>query len=329
MAPSSLRESFLPASQRDTSWKFIFMTNVFFGCISFSIVMPNLWLYLHSMHVSKAFYAGVVASFSVGEALGAIAVGSLSNNIGTKSSLKLCSCLGMTGASSYALAKLVYVGLSRDVAPFVVLGGRLLQGISAGGRQAVEQAYISVAAPPEQITELTGMLSTIACLGFIFGPAFGAAVGLLHPFHIGPLAFNNFTLAGWFCALLDLLILVNLSFRFNEIKPEAREGSTPSKKGSGGGGGRSDPSGAPSDRTLTGVWACIAFFFVHFNGFAVQERPRVPACSSVRGRARTGCVSHAIPRFVRSPEFGVQAVRRRIMDRTCSTLRRRPSRPLW
>ena len=108
MAPSSLRESFLPASQRDTSWKFIFMTNVFFGCISFSIVMPNLWLYLHSMHVSKAFYAGVVASFSVGEALGAIAVGSLSNNIGTKSSLKLCSCLGMTGASSYALAKLVY-----------------------------------------------------------------------------------------------------------------------------------------------------------------------------------------------------------------------------
>ena len=174
-----LQESLLSDNKRDTSWKWIFMANVFFGCISFSIVMPNLWLYLHSMNVSKPFYACVVASFSVGEALGAIALGSLSNHIGIKRSLKVCSCLGMTGASSYALSHFVYGAISPAIAPFVVLGGRLLQGIAAGGRQAVEQSYISVAAPPEQLTELTSMLSTFACLGFIFGPAFGAAVGTI------------------------------------------------------------------------------------------------------------------------------------------------------
>ena len=126
-----LQESLLSDNKRDTSWKWIFMANVFFGCISFSIVMPNLWLYLHSMNVSKPFYACVVASFSVGEALSTIALGSLSNHIGIKRSLKLCSCLGMTGASSYALSHFVYGAISPDIAPFVVLGaGRLLQGIA-------------------------------------------------------------------------------------------------------------------------------------------------------------------------------------------------------
>ena len=55
-------------------WTWIFFANVFFGCVAFSIVMPNLWLYLESLGATEAFYAIVVATFSCGEAVGAIAM---------------------------------------------------------------------------------------------------------------------------------------------------------------------------------------------------------------------------------------------------------------
>jgi len=261
--------------QQDLSWRWIFFANVFFGCIAFSIVMPNLWLYLESMKATKAFYAFVVASFSCGEAIGAIAIGALSNHLGTKRSLVLCSCLGITGASSYALAYNIFEA-APHLGPIVVLAGRLLQGIGAGGRQAVEQAYFSVAAPPEKLTELTSTLSTFACLGFIFGPMFGAAAGLIPPFQLGPVVFDNFTLGGWLCASLDVGIILNLTFRFTEVTQQpgshAGDGAATDNAGSQPGGG----GGGAAAVSFAGVWACIAFFFVHFNGFALQETITTP-----------------------------------------------------
>lgn len=272
---SRLSEKLLPQPEVDLGWKWIFFANVFFGCIAFSIVMPNLWLYLESMHASTAFYAFVVASFSTGEAVGAIAIGALSNHIGTKRSLILCSCLGITGATSYALAFTIYRYTSHVVpllGPCVVLGGRLLQGIGAGGRQAVEQAYFSVAAPPEKLTELTSMLSTFACLGFIFGPMFGAAAGLIPAFHIGDVLFDTYTLGGWLCALLDLGIMTNLWLRFTETKLQTKPGAELEAARGMEEGGKAK---ARRPRVI-GVWACIAFFFVHFNGFALQETITTP-----------------------------------------------------
>ena len=187
-------------------WQIIFFLNVFLACVSFSIVMPSLWLYLHSMKASKPFYAAVVAIYSVGEAIGSIALGSLSNVIGTRRTLMLCIIIAFSGAAAYALADLAQRVAPAIDAPFIVLAGRLLQGIGSGGQQAVEQAYLSVAAPPEQRTELTGRLSTFACLGFIFGPALGAAVSQLPQFAVGALHFTSFTMQGWFMALSNLVM---------------------------------------------------------------------------------------------------------------------------
>ena len=149
--------------------------------------MPSLWLYLRSLHAEEGFYAWVVAVYSVGEAVGSVAIGSFSNRIGAKVSLLLTAAISLVGASAYALAGPLYAASRGGVepssgvdphgfnpAPWTVLFGRLLQGIGSGGQQAVEQAYLAVAAPPEQRTELTGHLSTCACLGFICGPAVGA-----------------------------------------------------------------------------------------------------------------------------------------------------------
>ena len=51
-------------------WEWIFFANVFMACVSFSIVLPSLWLYLSALDGSQEFYAWVVAAFSIGEAIG-------------------------------------------------------------------------------------------------------------------------------------------------------------------------------------------------------------------------------------------------------------------
>ena len=44
-------------------WEWIFFANVFMACVSFSIVLPSLWLYLSALDGSQEFYAWVVAAF--------------------------------------------------------------------------------------------------------------------------------------------------------------------------------------------------------------------------------------------------------------------------
>jgi MFS family permease len=93
-----------PVRQPLLSWQLVFYMNVFFACTSFSIVMPTLWLYLHRLQATKPFYALVVASYSIGEAIGSFGLGHLSVLFGVKNALRLCCLIAMSGAVSYALA---------------------------------------------------------------------------------------------------------------------------------------------------------------------------------------------------------------------------------
>ena len=277
-------------------WQFIFFYNVFCACVSFSIVMPSLFLYLDSMGATASFYALVVAAYSFGEAIGSIALGSLSNSFGIRHTLLLCTMLSFTGACLYGLAATA-AGDSEDAAaqhggganllpgPLLVLAGRLIQGLGSGGQQAVEQSYLAVAARPEERTSMTGKLATFACMGFIFGPTFGAAVGAFPSFTLGVIAFNAFTKVGWVCAVLNMTMFLGTWAGFREIARPAFGG------GNGGEGGASaartsastparQPSGARrssgEQTSLLGVWALNAFFLIHFNGFAIQETLTTP-----------------------------------------------------
>ena len=276
-------------------WEWIFFANVFMACVSFSIVLPSLWLYLSALDGSQEFYAWVVAAFSIGEAIGSIALGALSNWAGTKPTLRLCCVLAISGAAMYSLASFAFEHVSAPAAPYIVFVGRLLQGIGSGGQQAVEQSYLSIAAPPSQRTELTSKLSTFACLGFIFGPAVGALVATMPAFSVGALHFDAYTMQGWCIVAMNLVMFADLEL-FVDVSgaPEARK-----TQGGGGGDGetaapwQSTPTkaaaglGTPTTRMQTEaaagggavlweVWACILFFFVHFNGFAVQETITTP-----------------------------------------------------
>ena len=261
-------------------WAPIFYANVFMACISFSIVMPSLWLYLSEMGSGHLFYAMVVSSYSVGEALGSLLFGQLSVGLGVRNTLLVCCVVSGSGAVSYAMAYFVYTDVSQAAAPSVVLLGRLLQGIGSGGQQAVEQSYLSVAVSPAQRTEYTGKLSTFACAGFIFGPALAAVVSALPSFRLGPLVFDGFTMQGWFCAALNALMYV-LYVVFQEKPPRQ------SAAASNGAGGGSDGGSAAPSTPLGGVLCCIGFFFVHFNGFAVQETITTPLVRRRGDEART------------------------------------------
>ncbi len=263
-----------PAASREPllHWTTIFFTNVFFACISFSIVMPSLYLYLSSMGASPSFYALVVAIYSVGEAFGSMALGSLSNLVGTRRAMQICALISMTGAISYAMADAWHRLYGRSsgappVGPYMVLVGRLMQGVGSGGQQACEQAYISIAAPLEERTQLTGKLSTFACLGFIFGPMVGALVTLVPDFALGEAVFSTFTKQGWVCALMNLSMFVTGTCCFVEVRLPAAAADDEEK-------GTADDGRSGS--LVLGIWACIAFFFVHFNGFAVQETITTP-----------------------------------------------------
>ena len=298
-----LEESLLPANGGAgaggcIAWQLIFYANVFMACIAFSIVMPSLFLYLSDMGASASFYALVVAIFSVGEAIGSLALGSLSNAIGTKRTMQCCAMLSLCGSLSYALADTLYLCGWRTAGPWTVFLGRLLQGIGSGGQQAVEQSYLAIAAPPEQRTELTSKLSTFASLGFIFGPALGAGVSQTPSFDLGPVRFTTFTKQGWVVAALNVIMLLN-TFAFTEVRrrgsvvlsaDDAAETAAASASGveegasgvgataapDGGADASSADGGGEGGGSTAGVWACIMIFFVHFNGFAVQETITTP-----------------------------------------------------
>jgi len=271
---SDLHESLLRPAAPATpgscvAWKLILFVNVFFACISFSIVMPSLFLYLDGMGASAELYASVVAAYSVGEALGSMALGALSNYLGAKRTMQLCALISLSGSVSYALADAVH-RIGSDLGPTVVLLARLLQGVGSGGQQAVEQSCFAILAPPEERTSLTSQLSTFACLGFIFGPALGAAVTQTPDFAVGALLFNSFTKQGWVVAVLNTSMFLSTSFGFPEL---STPGSTSTVA--------AEDSPAPGADTLSSsatmaVWACIVIFFVHFNGFAIQETITTP-----------------------------------------------------
>ena len=288
---ASTRDGGAPLSPGCISWEAIFYVNVFFACISFSIVMPSLYLYVTAMDASPTLYALIVATYSVGEGVGSLLLGALSNHIGTKRTMQLCATSSFVGSVSYALADVIYHHLgAASVAPYVVLFGRAMQGMGSGGQQATEQAYFSIAAPIEERTVLTGRLGTFACLGFIFGPAIGAFVASVLPdAQLGAVELNSFTKVGWIVALLDVTRYCMTTCFFVEIcrdsqqsmeEQEGAKGETAEADSAGaavGGNRADDGTGEANEHASWAVWALMFFFFVHFNGFAIRTpRPAAP-----------------------------------------------------
>ena len=285
--------SLLKGSDPTLSWRLLFYVNVFFSCVSFSIILPSLQPYLSRNGASAYFYGLTVAIYSVGEMVGAVAFGKVYESLtvryegGAKTTLLMCIGLGIVGSALYVAGDIFG-------SPYMIMWGRMLQGLWTGGKQVVEQTYLSETAPPDRVTELTSELGTFAILGFVCGPSFGALFTSIDVNLGNGLILDAYTAPGWFILALCVIIFGVVCVSFKPEPAPSFEGVSRVDGGLrklGGGGNNTfersytmDSGGAASGGGSSvlsppnekGLSVLLLLFIVHFFSFAVQETITTP-----------------------------------------------------
>jgi MFS family permease len=263
--------------------------------VSFSIILPSLQPYLSRNGAGAYFYGLTVAIYSVGEMIGAVAFGKVYESLtvryegGAKTTLLMCIGLGIIGSSLYVAGDIFG-------SPYMIMWGRMLQGLWTGGKQVVEQTYLSETAPPDRVTELTSELGTFAILGFVCGPSFGALFTSIDVNLGNGLVLDAYTAPGWFILALCVVIFGVVCVSFQPEPAPSFEGSKAGGglgklggerdhafersytmdsggAGSGSGGGGTDVLAPPNEKGLT---VLLLLFIIHFFSFAVQETITTP-----------------------------------------------------
>jgi len=255
------------------AWLLPFFINIFLACASFSIVMPSLSPYLLEVGASMSYLPWVVASYSIGEMIGSLAIGNFyefathafSLGRGPRYSMIMCICFGIVGSTLYASAAWVD---SSYTAQYFIVAGRFLQGVWTGGQQAIEQAYISAAIEPSKRVEFTATLSTCAVLGFVAGPTIGALLSMIDTTVLGlRISANN--APGLFILLANTVMLVQTALFFDgkddctgeRVKEADEEDQVDSSSGNSG----------YKPFNYMGVAVSMFLFYIHYYSFAVQE----------------------------------------------------------
>ena len=203
-------------------WVPLFKIQVFFSCVSFSIIVPSLANYLRRMGAEEWVLGVAVAVYSLGEMVGSAVFGKLMTKrlreapaTGPRRCLLETMVFGVVGSILYVVAD--DVGQSpnlRNWAPWVVVVGRFLGGIWTGGKMVVEQTYVGVAAREDRVTPLTSEIGVYAVLGFVAGPSVGALFAPLN-LDYGRLRVDEFTAPGYFVGLLCVAMMVACYVTFN------------------------------------------------------------------------------------------------------------------
>ena len=203
-------------------WVPLFKIQVFFSCVSFSIIVPSLANYLRRMGADEWVLGVAVAVYSLGEMVGSAVFGKLMTKrlreapaTGPRRCLLETMVFGVVGSILYVVAD--DVGQSpnlRNWAPWVVVVGRFLGGIWTGGKMVVEQTYVGVAAREDRVTPLTSEIGVYAVLGFVAGPSVGALFAPLN-LDYGRWRVDEFTAPGYFVGLLCVAMMVACYVTFN------------------------------------------------------------------------------------------------------------------
>ena len=202
---------------RNYKWRVVLWLNIFLTWASFSIVLPSLWPYLNTFGVSENFLALVLATYSFGELIGAFIWGYIYNSHSMKISLYSCITTGLIGSVVYFMG-----AYSDSYGQWLVLFGRLLQGLWTGGQQAIEQAYISEWVDKKENLAMLADFGASAVFGFIIGPVVGLAASYLS-FSIGGIFANEYSFWAIFQALFTIVMIVSIYLYFEEIPKEWRK----------------------------------------------------------------------------------------------------------
>ena len=148
---------------------------VFLDLLGFGLILPLLPYYAQTYGATGLTLGALTTAYSAAQFIGAPIIGALSDRYGRRPVLLLTlvgSAISMTAA-----------GLSTSLLQLTL--ARLVAGL-CGGSIAAAQAFIADVTTPETRAKGMGMLGACIGLGFVLGPALGAA---LAPFGFSAAAF--------------------------------------------------------------------------------------------------------------------------------------------
>jgi EmrB/QacA subfamily drug resistance transporter len=136
------------------------------AALDIAIVGPALPVIQRDFQVSEQTLAWVFSLYVLGNLVGTPVIAALSDRMGRR----LIYTLSIAG---FALGSLI-VALAPSFA--VLLIGRLVQGISAGGIFPVASAVVGDTFPPEQRGSALGLLGAVFGIAFLIGPILGGVL---------------------------------------------------------------------------------------------------------------------------------------------------------
>ena len=141
----------------------VFLT-IFVNLVGFGIIIPLLPFYAQTFGASPLVIGLLFASFSVSQLVAAPILGDLSDRWGRRPVL-IFSLLG-------TVVSFVMLALAQSLA--MLFAARIVDGLS-GGNITTARAYIADITTEEKRAKAFGVLGAAFGLGFIVGPALGAA----------------------------------------------------------------------------------------------------------------------------------------------------------
>ncbi|XP_063709230.1 major facilitator superfamily domain-containing protein 8-like [Culicoides brevitarsis] len=253
-------------------WKSIFViyVTIFLMTLGFGITLTGVWPYLDKLDPSagKTFYGIILAVSPLSQMIASPLVGYWTNK--TKSSRIPLICTMIL----FAFASIMYATLDAFDTnhKYWMLIARILIGTSSANI-AVCRAYLSAATTVKERTTAVSLGSLAQVLGFIFGPAFQAALTPLgnEGTTVGKIVLNMYTAPGWVNVLLAIInIVILLPWAFEERPIAAKEAMVVQGK---------DNEEAAVDAIkldYVAAWTLIVAFFVLVLNFVLLETLGTP-----------------------------------------------------
>ncbi len=192
-----------PAPGRQRSALAAVYFTVFLDLLGFGIVLPAIPFFARDLGASGLKLGILFTSYSLAQLVGAPILGRLSDRFGRRPIL-------LTSLAGAAIA-FVLTGLAHTL--LLLCAARTLAGLF-GGSISTAQAYIADVTQPQERAKYMGLLGASIGIGFVLGPALGAAL-----IYIG----WGFAGAAFVAAGLAALNFILAFFRLPESRPpEAR-----------------------------------------------------------------------------------------------------------
>ena len=157
--------------------KIIILLTVFVDVLGVGIVIPILPFYVESFGVSPFVLTLLIAVFSLFSFVSAPMLGAWSDKVGRRPILIISIASTALGWYVFALANSVWM----------LFIGRIIDGLAAGNLPIAESYLVDIAKDEKERTKNLGLISAVFGVGFIIGPALGAAlsaISMTFPFFV-------------------------------------------------------------------------------------------------------------------------------------------------